>query len=112
MYQEQINAYWSDPARRDELVSALSRLVAVKSVKGEAAPGAPFGPGPAAALEETLSICREQGFSARSYDGYVGLCDLNGEETRLHILGHLDVVGEGSGWSTAPYACVEKDGVL
>ncbi len=112
MYQEQINAYWSDPARREELVSVLSRLVAVKSVKGEAAPGAPFGPGPAAALDEALSLCRELGFSAQSYDGYVGLCDLNGEETRLHILGHLDVVGEGSGWSTDPYACVEKDGVL
>ena len=112
MYQEQINAYWSDPARREELVSVLSRLVAVKSVKGEAAPGAPFGPGPAAALDEALSICRELGFSARSYDGYVGLCDLNGEETRLHILGHLDVVGEGSGWSTDPYTCVEKDGML
>ena len=38
MYQEQINAYWSDPARREELVSVLSRLVAVKSVKGEGAP--------------------------------------------------------------------------
>ena len=32
MYQEQINAYWSDPARREELVSILSRLVAVRNV--------------------------------------------------------------------------------
>ena len=112
MYQAQIDAYWREPARREELISALSRLVAVKSVKGAPAPGAPFGPGPAAALDEALALCRELGFSARSYDGYVGLCDLNGMDTRLHILGHLDVVGEGSGWSTDPYACVERDGVL
>ena len=112
MYHEQIDAYWNDPARREELIAALSRLVAVRSVKGEAAPGAPFGPGPAAALEEALALCRELGFSARSYDGYVGLCDLDEREARLHILAHLDVVGEGTGWTTDPFACVEKDGVL
>ena len=52
MYQEKIEAYWSDPARERELVAAISRLVAVKSVKGEAEPGKPFGAGPAAALDE------------------------------------------------------------
>lgn len=112
MYQEQINAYWNDPQRERELVSAISRLVAVKSVKGEAEPGKPFGPGPAAALDEALKLCAELGFTVSDYDHYVGLCDLNDKETRLHILGHLDVVGEGSGWSTDPYACVEKDGML
>ena len=110
MYQEQINAYWSDPARREELVSILSRLVAVKSVKGEAAPGAPFGPGPAAALDEALTLCRELGFSAQSYDGYVGLCDLNGEETRLHILGHLDVVGRAPAGPPTPTPAWSRTG--
>ena len=112
MYQEKIEAYWSDPARERELVSAISRLVAVKSVKGEAEPGKPFGAGPAAALDEALKLCAELGFTTTDYDHYVGLADLNDKETRLHILGHLDVVGEGSGWSTDPYTCVEKDGML
>ena len=111
-YQEQIEAYWSDPARERELVAAVSRLVAVKSVKGEAEPGKPYGPGPAAALDEALALCRELGFTVTDYDHYVGLADLNDKETRLHILGHLDVVGEGSGWDTDPYTCVEKDGLL
>ena len=112
MYQEKIEAYWNDPARERELVAAISRLVAVKSVKGEAEPGKPFGPGPAAALDEALKLCAELGFTTTDYDHYVGLADLNDQETRLHILGHLDVVGEGSGWSTDPYTCVEKDGML
>lgn len=112
MYQEKIEAYWSDPARERELVAAISRLVAVKSVKGEAEPGKPFGAGPAAALDEALKLCAELGFTTTDYDHYVGLADLNDKETRLHILGHLDVVGEGSGWSTDPYTCVEKDGML
>ena len=112
MYQEKIEAYWSDPDRERELVAAISRLVAVKSVKGEAEPGKPFGAGPAAALDEALKLCAELGFTTTDYDHYVGLADLNDKETRLHILGHLDVVGEGSGWSTDPYTCVEKDGML
>lgn len=110
--KEQINAYFDDPARRAQLVEAVSRLVGVKSVKGDPAPDAPFGPGPKAALEEGLKLCGELGFATRNYDNYVGLADLNDRETQLHILGHLDVVGEGTGWNTDPYTCVEKDGIL
>lgn len=112
MDQQKINAYFDRPETRKALVDAVSRLVAVKSVKGEAAPGAPFGPGPKAALEEALKLCRELGFKSENYADHVGTVDLNGSETQLHILGHLDVVGEGSGWNTDPYTCVEKDGML
>lgn len=112
MYKEKIDAYFDDPARRQELIRTVSRLVGVKSVKGEATPEAPFGPGPRAALDEALKICDELGFATRDYDHYVGLADLNDKETQLHILGHLDVVPEGMGWDTDPYTCVEKDGML
>ena len=110
---DKINAYFDDPARRQQLIDMISRLVAVKSVKGEAAEGAPFGPGPRAALDEGLKLCAEMGFKTRDYDHYVGLVDLNDKpDMQLHILGHLDVVGEGTGWDTDPYTCVEKDGML
>ncbi|MFR1051678.1 MAG: Sapep family Mn(2+)-dependent dipeptidase [Lachnospirales bacterium] len=112
MDQEKISAYFDDPARRAEMISAVSRLVGVKSVRGDAEPGAPFGPGPRAALDEALKLCAELGFAVRDYDHYVGLCDLNDKPTQLHILGHLDVVGEGADWTTDPYTCVEKDGML
>lgn len=110
--QERIDSYFNDSAVRGELISAISRLVAVKSVKGEPTAEAPFGPGPRAALDEAVKLCAELGFSVRDYDHYVGLADMNDKDTQLHILAHLDVVGEGSGWSTDPYTCVEKDGVL
>lgn len=112
MEKERIDQYFADPAVRARLIDAVSRLVAVKSVKGPAEPGAPFGPGPKAALEEALKLCNELGFATQNYDGYVGLADLNDGPTQLHILAHLDVVGEGKGWDTDPYTCVEKDGVL
>lgn len=110
--QEKINAYFDDPGVRRELIDAVSRLVRVKSVKGDPAPGAPFGPGPKAALEEAVRLCRDLGFESRNYDDHVGIADLNDRPTQLHILGHLDVVGEGTGWDTDPYTCVEKDGLL
>ena len=76
-------------------------------------PGKPFGPGPAAALAEGLKLAEELGFATRNYDNYVGTADLNDKETALHILCHLDVVGEGTGWTvTEPYAPKEVDGML
>ena len=113
MYQDQINAYFDDPARRQQLVEMISRLVRIRSVREEAQPGMPFGPGPAAALAEGLKLAEELGFSVKNYDNYVGAVDFNDQETQLHILCHLDVVGEGTGWTvTEPYEPIEVDGML
>lgn len=113
MYQDQINAYFDDPARRQQLVEMISRLVRIRSVREEAQPGMPFGPGPTAALAEGLKLAEELGFAAKNYDNYVGAVDFNHQETQLHILCHLDVVGEGTGWTvTEPYEPVEVDGML
>lgn len=111
-HQDKINAYFDDPAVRRGMVNAVSRLVAIRSVGEEPQPGMPYGGGPALALAEALSLCAELGFETHNHENYVGTADLNGKETQLHILGHLDVVGEGSGWSTDPYSCTERDGVL
>lgn len=103
MYKEQIEAYFED--KQQTLVDAVCRLVAIDSVEGEPAPGAPFGPGPAAALDEALKLVEEWGLSATNHEGYVGTANLNDQEDALHILGHLDVVAPGDGWTvTAPYS--------
>ena len=113
MYQDKINAYFDDPARRQQLVECISRLVRIRSVREEAQPGMPFGPGPAAALAEALKLAGELGFATKNYDNYVGAVDFNDQETQLHILCHLDVVGEGTGWTvTEPYEPIEVDGML
>lgn len=111
MMREQIEAYFS--GKEKLLVEAVSRLVSIDSVEGEPAPGAPFGPGPAAALKEALAIAEEWGLTAENHEGYVGTADLNGGEDALHILGHLDVVSPGEGWTvTQPYAPKLVDGLL
>ena len=102
---------WVDD-HRDAYIRDVSRLVAIRSVSGPAEEGKPFGPGPAAALEEAKRICGELGFLTEDHDGYVLTADVCREDTVLDILAHLDVVGEGEGWDTDPYTAVEKDGCL
>lgn len=111
--QEIINAYFDSPEKEAELIAAISRLVRIPSVKGRTMPGIPFGNGPLRCLEEALTLASEMGFSTQNYDHYVGLVDFNDKETKLHILGHLDVVGEGNGWTvTEPFTPLLKDGML
>lgn len=102
---------WID-AHESDLIRDTARLVAIRSVKGDPAPGAPFGEGPKRALDEALAICAGYGFAVREYGGCVGTADLNGLSPKLDILGHLDVVGEGEGWDTDPYTAEVKDGCL
>ena len=109
--REQISE-WVD-AHEQELIRDIGRLVAVKSVRGEPGPDTPFGAGPRAALDEALALCKEYGFETALYGGAVGTADLNALPARLDILGHLDVVAEGTGWDTPPYeAVLKEDGCL
>ncbi|MEG0825442.1 MAG: Sapep family Mn(2+)-dependent dipeptidase [Oscillospiraceae bacterium] len=110
-YKKEIEAYFAD--KEPALIAAISRLVAIRSVKEAPAAGAPFGPGPAACLNEALQLASDLGFAVQNHEGYVGTADLNDKETAVHILGHLDVVGEGTGWTvTEPYAPKLVDGML
>ena len=101
---------WID-AHEQDLLDDTSRLVAVRSVKGEAAPGAPFGLAPKKALDEALALCQGYGFDTRVYDDCVGTADLApGLPKGLDILGHLDVVAAGEGWHGDPFnATVSTD---
>lgn len=98
--------------REDEFVDALAPLIAIDSTTGAAAPGAPFGPGPARALEAALELARRWGLQTGNDEGYVGLVDLNDGEDQLHILAHLDVVGIGEGWETDPFTLVREGDLI
>lgn len=91
------------------------RLIAVdSSLDAEhAAPGAPFGPGPRAALDQALSIASRMGLETHDGDGYAGFADLPGKSgQQLGVIGHVDVVPAGEGWDFEPFAVTQKDGVL
>lgn len=105
-----IEQFFND--HRDQFIEDIRRLVKVKSVKGEAKPNAPFGEGPAAALDETLAIAQEKGLLTNNIDYYAGTISMNDRETKLGILGHVDVVGEGSNWTYPPYEGTVVDGKM
>lgn len=109
--KQRIDEYFA--GKEDQLVQSVSRLVRIESTLGEAQPGMPFGPGPAAALEEALALAGELGLHGENLEGYVGVVDLNEKETALHILGHLDVVDAGEGWTmTQAFQPKVVDGLL
>lgn len=108
---DKIHLYFS--SERENLLSDLGSLVRINSVRGEAGEGAPFGEGPKKALEKMLLISKNYGFSVKNVDGYAGEISYNGgENADLAILGHLDVVPEGDGWTVPPYEMTERDGKI
>ena len=97
---------------QQEVIDDISRLVAVKSVRGEAGPHAPFGPGPRRALDAALAMAGEMGLQCADYD-YLGKASVPGSgEKTIGIVAHLDVVPEGGGWNSDPYTLTQKEGWL
>ncbi|WP_407308861.1 dipeptidase PepV [Desulfosporosinus sp. SB140] len=98
---------------KEDIVSAVQACIRIKSVKDDAhaAQGAPFGPGIREALEWTLRLGEKLGFDVKNVDGYAGHIEM-GSGDLLGILGHLDVVPEGDGWSVPPYSATIKDGKI
>ena len=96
----------------DEMIDTLQKWIRVPSVKGEAAPGAPFGKEVRSMLDMALADCEQMGFKTQNFDGYIAHADLGEgrDEDALAILAHLDVVPEGDGWKYPPYGAVIENG--
>lgn len=107
--QEYLDAHW------EEVVADIDALVRVPSFedRSAAAEGAPYGPGPRAALSAALDLAKRMGFETHDDEGYVGYADFAGKtDTQLGIIGHMDVVPAGPGWHFEPFAVTRKDGYL
>ncbi|KGP75395.1 dipeptidase [Desulfosporosinus sp. Tol-M] len=98
---------------KEDLLAAIQACTQIKSVRDieHAAPGAPFGPGIQKALEWILALGEKFGFTIKNVDGYAGYIEM-GKGDLLGILGHIDVVPEGDGWSVPPYSATIKDGKI
>lgn len=89
---------------KDELIKSTQKIIRIKSVEDEASDGMPFGEGVNRALECALKISKKLGFETKNLDGYVGYAEYGEGEDYIAVLGHLDVVPEGDGWTYPPYA--------
>ena len=99
---------------QQEMVETLQKWIRIPSVKGDAAPGAPFGVENRKALDTAMADCEKMGFATQIIDGYAGHADLGeGDDyDALAILAHLDVVPVGDGWTVEPFGGEVRDGKI
>ncbi len=95
---------------KSDMIDTLLKLLSFDGEQRDALPGAPFGQGNLDALLFTLDLCKKFGFEVKNLDGYAGVADI-GEGEPFGILGHLDTVPVGDGWTHNPYGEL-TDGVI
>ncbi len=99
-------------SQKEAMIATLCELISYPSYQQEATKSAPFGKPVRECLDRALEICEGMGFKTRNFDGYVGTADFDEKEPILGILGHLDVVPEGTGWTYAPFKGTVVDGKI
>ena len=90
-----------------ELIETIRELVSIYSIQMEPEENAPFGKGPAEALNKALEISERLGFNTVNIDNKIGYAEYIPEEIRgyeeyIGIFGHVDVVPLGEGWKYPP----------
>jgi len=103
-------------AHRDTILSETQAILRIPSVeeKATAGEGAPFGRPIADALEHTLALCARLGMRTENFAGYAGHAEFGPDSAADHVamLGHLDVVPAGKGWTHEPFGGEISDGWL
>ncbi|MDR2267034.1 MAG: M20/M25/M40 family metallo-hydrolase, partial [Christensenellaceae bacterium] len=95
----------------DRAVCALRHILRINSVETDAEPGQPFGEGCAKALQFALELLQMFGFKTKNIDNYCGYGEI-GEGELFAVLGHLDVVPAGDGWTYPPFEAELVDGKI
>lgn len=99
---------------QDQMIKDLQSLIAIPSLSDEANAtiAAPFGPRIREALDWMLVKGNEDGFDTLDVDGYAGLISYGNQSQSIGMLGHLDIVPIGEGWSVDPFGGLVKDGYI
>lgn len=85
-------------------LEAVLGLVAIDSVAlTDITPEAPYGAGPARALAYVLDLCRELGIRTENHDGRIAWAEIGQGDEIVAVLGHLDTVPIGDGWTHDPH---------
>ena len=88
----------------------LQGWIRTPSVKEEAESGAPFGRDVRKMLDRAMADAKSLGFAVRDFDGYACDITLGDAEEKIAVLGHLDVVPVGDGWTKPPFDAVIENG--
>ena len=93
----------------DKIIEDVLRLVSIESVRSEGKEMMPSGEKVNEALLKTLQIGKDYGFKTMNIDGHAGVIEYGDGDEYVAILGHLDVVPTGEGWTKNPLGEVFED---
>ncbi|MGG1398627.1 dipeptidase PepV [Bacillus salipaludis] len=98
--------------RKEALLKDAQGLLHIKSLLDEenATQDAPLGKGVKAALDYMLTLGEKDGFIPKNVGNLAGHLEFGEGRDLLGILCHVDVVPEGDGWTSNPYAAEVRDG--
>lgn len=97
---------------QDEIIKSIQDNVRIDSVKTAPEEGAPYGKGCKAALENALKLGESMGFRTGNVGDRVGYVEYGEGDEMVAVLGHLDVVPVGEGWTYPPFGAEIHDGKL
>lgn len=97
---------------KDEIIKSVQECVKIKSVEEEPLGNMPFGEGVHKALEYCLQLSENLGFRTVNVDNMIGYAEYGEGDEMIAVLGHLDVVPEGDGWTYPPYAAEIHNGKI
>jgi len=97
---------------KEEIIKSVQGCVRIKSVEDEAKDGMPFGEGVNNALVYCLKLSESLGFKTVNVDNMIGYAEYGNGDEMIAVLGHLDIVPEGDGWTYPPYAAEIHDGKI
>ncbi|WP_409270962.1 dipeptidase PepV [Neobacillus sp. SCS-31] len=100
--------------RKDSLLEDTRKLLQIKSVLDEEAVSteAPLGKGIKEALDFMLNLGERDGFALKNTDNLAGHIEMGDGKELVGILCHVDVVPEGDGWTSDPFAAEIRDGKI
>ena len=99
-------------AMEPQLLKCLQENLQIPSVQSEAVPGAPYGIHVRRSLDHVLATAQALGFRTANVDNHLGWCEYGDGEEMVAVLGHLDVVPAGDGWSFDPWGGQIRDGKI
>lgn len=107
MFKEYIDS------KKNDMLKDLDSIIRIPSkLDGYDNPEYPFGKNVDDALNKFLEIGERMGFRTKNIDKYCGYIEFGEGEEIVGIVGHLDVVPEGEGWTYPPYELTIRDDIL
>jgi len=96
-------------SKQSRLLACLQQNLRIPSVEGPAEAGAPYGIHCRRSLDHILEAAQAMGFKTCNVDGHIGWCEYGEGDEMVAVLGHLDVVPAGDGWSFDPWGGEIRD---